>query len=215
MNLKNRVAFFIGWFVLLGAFRALFSGVSSQVDGGGAWFWVGLVGMVVVIVVGVVAWYLLPERFTEAIADWTLGFYRKLLGNAPVSLGRIVPRGRGKKNSAPGSAANSAVGSGTITRQYRMNYFDPAGNSNKVWIGIAYSDGGFETRFGRVRDEANLVSKPKKFASQYAAEQELERKRREKLRKGYKDTVVLDNHVAAAVQTGKKDKLVQLAAEQI
>jgi len=50
-----------------------------------------------------------------------------------------------------------------------MNYFDPGENSNKVWIGIAYSDGRFETRFGRVRDEANLVSKEKKFPSQTVA----------------------------------------------
>ena len=103
----------------------------------------------------------------------------------------------------------------TVTRQYRMNYFDPGENSNKVWIGIAYSDGRFETRFGRVRDEANLVSKEKKFASQAAAEHELERKRREKLRKGYKDTVVFDNHVQTAISKGKKDNLSQIAAEQI
>src|SRR5260221_12240342 len=108
-----------------------------------------------------------------------------------------------------------SVAASTITRQYRMNYFDPGENSNKVWIGIAYSDGKFETRFGRVRDESNLVSKEKKFPTQVAAEHELERKRREKLRKGYKDTVVLDNHVATTIQTGKKDNLVKIAAEQI
>ncbi len=104
---------------------------------------------------------------------------------------------------------------GTITRQYRMNYFDPGENSNKVWIGIAYSDGGFETRFGRVRDEANLVSSRKKFTSQHAAENELERKRREKLRKGYKDTVVLDNTVQTAIVKNKKDKLSKIAADEI
>ena len=80
---------------------------------------------------------------------------------------------------------------------------------------MAYSDGRVETRFGRVRDEANLVSKEKKFASQAAAEHELERKRREKLRKGYKDTVVLDNHVQTVISKGKKDNLSQIAAEQI
>lgn len=63
-----------------------------------------------------------------------------------------------------------------------MNYFDPGENSNKVWIGMAYSDGRLETRFGRVRDEARLVSKEKKFASQTEADAELERKRREKPR---------------------------------
>lgn len=115
-----------------------------------------------------------------------------------------------KKGAPPHSVQVS-----TVTRQYRMNYFDPGENSNKVWIGMAYSDGKFETRFGRVRDEATLVSKEKKFASQALAEAELERKRREKLRKGYKDTVVLDNHVQVAVQKGKQDKLSQIAAEEI
>src|SRR6185295_6834234 len=103
-----------------------------------------------------------------------------------------------KDRFLPGSVSLGTIspaGPGNVTRQYRMNYFDPGENSNKVWIGIAYSDGSFETRFGRVRDEANLASSRKKFASQMAAENELERKRREKLRKGYKDTVVLDNTV--------------------
>jgi len=117
---------------------------------------------------------------------------------AGVSLGKIVP-----------------TGTGTITRQYRMNYFDPGENSNKVWIGIAYSDGSFETRFGRVRDEANLVSSNKKFALQSAAENELERKRREKLRKGYKDTVVLDNTVQTAIVKDKKTNLSKIAADEI
>lgn len=103
----------------------------------------------------------------------------------------------------------------SVVRQYQMNYFDPTENSNKVWIGYAYSDGRFETRFGRVRDDANLVSKEKKFATQAAAEAELERKRREKLRKGYRDTVVVDNHVQLTVQKGNQKKLSQIAAEEI
>ncbi|MGB2750909.1 MAG: hypothetical protein WBC19_02535 [Pyrinomonadaceae bacterium] len=120
--------------------------------------------------------------------------------------------------SAFGSLGNlnpAKTTSGTITRQYRMNYFDPAGNSNKVWIGIAYDDGSFETQFGRVRDEANLVSSHKKFDTQFGAENELERKRREKLRKGYKDTVVLDNNVAAAITKDKKVSLSKVAADEI
>lgn len=115
----------------------------------------------------------------------------------------------------PPNVPSGKSDSATISRQYRMNYFDPAENSNKVWIGIAYSDGGFETRFGRVRDEANLVSKQKQFQSQAEAEAELERKRREKLRKGYKDTVVLDNDIQLTVQKGKQDKLLQIAADEI
>lgn len=111
--------------------------------------------------------------------------------------------------------ATPASGPSTVVKEYRMNYFDPAENSNKVWIGIAYSDGKFETRFGRVRDEAKLASKQKQFATQNEAEAELERKRREKLRKGYKDTVVVDNATVAAVTSGKKRDLSKIAASEI
>lgn len=120
-----------------------------------------------------------------------------------------------KAKLLPGSVSLGNVTASTATRQYRMNYFDPGENSNKVWIGIAYSDGAFETRFGRVRDEANLVSSRKNFPTQYAAENELERKRREKLRKGYKDTVVLDNTVHTTFVKNKKDNLSQIAADEI
>lgn len=125
-------------------------------------------------------------------------FFRSIFSGAGQSLGKITP-----------------AGTGSIVRQYRMNYFDPGENSNKVWIGIAYSDGSFETRFGRVRDEANLAVSRKKFADRSAAENELERKRREKLRKGYKDTVVLDNTVQAAITTKKKNNLSKVAADEI
>lgn len=104
---------------------------------------------------------------------------------------------------------------GKIVSQYTLNYFDPDGNSNKVWIGLAYDNGFFETRFGRVRDSANLASKLKKFGSRALAETELEKKRREKLRKGYLDTVVLDNQAAASLGKGRKRELSRIAAEQI
>jgi len=110
---------------------------------------------------------------------------------------------------------NSSGTPSTVTKQYRMNYFDPAENSNKVWIGIAYSDGSFQTRFGRVRDGANLATSDKQFRSQREAELELERKRREKLRKGYKDTDVLDNHVEQSITKDKREKLVEIAAGEI
>lgn len=126
-------------------------------------------------------------------------------GGLGLTVGKAKRR-RSKDSSSP---------SGAVTREYRMNYFDPNENSNKVWIGIAYSDGSFETKFGRVRDEANLVSSPKKFANQAAAEHELERKRREKLRKGYKDTVVVDNVVQSAATGRSKTALSQAATEEI
>lgn len=102
-----------------------------------------------------------------------------------------------------------------ITKQYTMNYFDPGENSNKVWMGMAYDTGLFETKFGRVRDGANLVKKQKQFTSNIESESELEKKRREKLRKGYKDTVVLDNHVETTIKKDKQEELSRLAAVQI
>lgn len=73
-----------------------------------------------------------------------------------------------------------------------MNYFDTAENSNKVWIGLAYENGLFETKFGRVRDGGKLAVSQKQFSSPWAALAELEKKHGEKLRKGYRDTSVLD-----------------------
>lgn len=117
--------------------------------------------------------------------------------------------------SQPNQTINSIKTTPVITKQYTMNYFDPGENSNKVWMGMAYDDGLFETKFGRVRDGANLVKKQKQFSSKIEAEHELERKRREKIRKGYKDTVVLDNHVETTIKKDKQDELSRLAAEQI
>lgn len=104
---------------------------------------------------------------------------------------------------------------GTVTRQYTLNYFDPDENSNKVWTGLAYDTGFFETRYGRVRDAANFASKVKKFDSRYHAENELEKKRREKLRKGYKDTGVLNNEVGKSLSKDRRTELSRIAAEQI
>jgi poly [ADP-ribose] polymerase len=104
---------------------------------------------------------------------------------------------------------------GKVICRYTLNYFDPDENSNKVWIGVAYDSGFFETRFGRVRDSASLASRVKKFGSRAGAEAELERKRSEKLRKGYKDTVVLDNQAAASLGQDRKQELSRIAAEQI
>lgn len=125
----------------------------------------------------------------------------------------LIGRFFGAKSSAPASVAT--LSSGTPSKQHTLNYFDPDENSNKVWIGIAYDNGFFESRFGRVRDGANLTSKSKKFTTRHEAEYELDKKRREKLRKGYKDTVVLDNHVEAEMSKGRRQELSRIAAEQI
>lgn len=102
-----------------------------------------------------------------------------------------------------------------IAKQYKMNYFDPEENSNKVWIGIAYEDGLFETQFGRVRDGKKLAIKQKQLGSQQQAERELEKKRNEKLRKGYKDTVVVGNDVQTTINKQNTHELSKIAAEQI
>lgn len=97
-----------------------------------------------------------------------------------------------------------------------MNYFDPSENSNKVWIGLAFDDGGFETRFGRVREGANLAAKKKQFSSAAAALGELERKHNEKLRKGYRDTSVLSGaETEIVISSNKPAELGKIAVEQI
>lgn len=105
--------------------------------------------------------------------------------------------------------------SATIIKQYKLNYFDPSVNSNKVWIGLAYADGTFETRFGRVRDGSRLSSKSKKLSSASVAEIELERLRREKLRKGYRDCVALDETSEIKTGVAKAEDLSKIAADQI
>ena len=95
-----------------------------------------------------------------------------------------------------------------IEKQYTLNFFDPACNSNKVWIGTAYTNGTFEARYGRVRDGANLALTTKSFSSPSAAVSELERKYNEKLRKGYRETATIKD--GETVQT--KQSPVDLSA---
>jgi poly [ADP-ribose] polymerase len=101
-----------------------------------------------------------------------------------------------------------------ILKQYKMNFFDISANSNKVWIGFAYDSGLFETRFGRVREGANLAVNQKQFSSGAAAIAELERKHHEKLRKGYRDTSVLDNH-ETIITNARPAELSKIAVAQI
>ncbi len=101
-----------------------------------------------------------------------------------------------------------------ITKQYRLNYFDPTANSNKVWIGEAYDNGDFITRYGRVREGANLAISKKNLGSSLIAECALEGKRNEKLKKGYRDTLIFsDEIIVQKIQTSKD--LAQIAREQI
>ena len=102
----------------------------------------------------------------------------------------------------------------TLLKQFQLNYFDPTENSNKVWIGKAYDNGKFETYFGRVRENGfGMMKSEKQLASGNAALIYLEQKRNEKIRKGYRDTAVLEN--SAEVITSKPAELKQIAVQQI
>jgi poly [ADP-ribose] polymerase 2/3/4 len=89
-----------------------------------------------------------------------------------------------------------------VTKRYKLNYFDIDRNSNKVWEGIAYSDGTFKSRWGRVVEGANLASNEKNLGSSSAAETELENKKREKIAKGYKDSQVFDDEIIITTTPG-------------
>lgn len=103
----------------------------------------------------------------------------------------------------------------TLSKQYQLNYFDPTENSNKVWIGKAFDNGRFETHFGRVRENGfGMMKSEKNFSSGALAVAELERKRKEKIRKGYRDTNVLENSVGET-KTARPEDLSRLAVEQI
>lgn len=66
-----------------------------------------------------------------------------------------------------------------------------------------------------MRDSANLAVKRKNLGSKFDAEHYLERKRREKLRKGYKDAAVFDDKLETVVTNNQPQDLSRIAAEQI
>ncbi len=104
----------------------------------------------------------------------------------------------------------------TITKQYKLNYFDATENSNKVWIGEAYSNGDFITRYGRVRDGATLAVSQKNLGETWIAESALESKKREKLKKGYRETSVVGNTETQVFSSSTKpQELSKIAVEQI
>lgn len=102
----------------------------------------------------------------------------------------------------------------TITKQYRLNYFDADANSNKVWIGEAHSNGDFITRYGRVREGANLAISKKNLGSSFIAESALEAKRNEKIKKGYRETMILDDLTIVKSVESKSD-LSRIATTEI
>jgi poly [ADP-ribose] polymerase 2/3/4 len=92
-----------------------------------------------------------------------------------------------------------------------LNYFDVRENSNKVWIGEIYADALFVAQWGRVRSDTKLQTKSKQFSSVDAARYELENKKREKLRKGYRETQVLSKNEVAATAVNLRE----IATQQI
>ena len=104
-----------------------------------------------------------------------------------------------------------------LLKQYQLNYFDPAENSNKVWIGKAFADGTYEVRFGRVREnQMGMMGKPKKLSSGAAALAELERVANRKIKEGYRPTAVLGSEqTGVIVASAKPQELGKLAVEQI
>lgn len=100
----------------------------------------------------------------------------------------------------------------TILKEYKLNYFDALENSNKVWMGRAFDDGTYQAQYGRVREGTKLAQSNKQFKSISAALSELEKKRVEKLRKGYRDTATVDD---GAVVTAAPINLKEVATAQI
>ncbi len=72
----------------------------------------------------------------------------------------------------------------------------------------------FETRYGRVRDGANLAATRKNLGSKFEAEYTLEKKRNEKIRKGYRDAQVFGES-EIIVKTAAAQDLKKLATTQI
>lgn len=102
----------------------------------------------------------------------------------------------------------------TSLKTYKLNFFDPTCNSNKVWIGTAYDDGTFESHYGRVHEGANLATTHKRFSSSAAALAELERKSGEKLKKGYRETLTVADGDSVTVGAKQAD-LKTIAADEI
>lgn len=106
----------------------------------------------------------------------------------------------------------SAATADGVVKKVRLIYSDVIGNNNKFWYGEARADGTYFAQWGRVGAEAGQTQE-KSFGSAYAAEDYLDRKMGEKLRKGYTEARVLDG--AATVTVAPTASLKALATKQI
>jgi poly [ADP-ribose] polymerase len=98
-----------------------------------------------------------------------------------------------------------------LIKEVKLIMSDISNNNNKFWKGRLYDNASVELIWGRVGK--NEQSKVKDFGSQYAAEDFLDKKQREKEKKGYKTlNTVGEGQTAEVVQKGSLKKI---AKEQI
>jgi poly [ADP-ribose] polymerase len=76
----------------------------------------------------------------------------------------------------------------TVIEKIRLICADAEENANKLWEGYLYDNGDVETRWGRVRDSLTLQSK----LFSRAGKDFLEKKKREKTKKGYTEVKTVD-----------------------
>ena len=82
----------------------------------------------------------------------------------------------------------------TVIEKIRLICADAEENANKLWEGYLYDNGDVETRWGRVRDSLTLQSKV--FPG--AGKDFLEKKKREKTKKGYTEVKTVDTTTSTA-----------------
>jgi poly [ADP-ribose] polymerase len=99
----------------------------------------------------------------------------------------------------------------TIVQEVKLILSDVTANNNKFWTGTLNDDSSVECTWGRVGKKAQ--SNYKSFGSQYAAEAFLEKKRSEKVRKGYSPLKTVGKVESQAVSD--KKELKSIAREQI
>lgn len=97
-----------------------------------------------------------------------------------------------------------------IVEKVRLVYVEAEENSNKYWCGELFSNGDVKTSWGRIRDMANLQSKL--FPS--AGKTFLDKKKREKLGKGYTELKTVETD-AVQTKTVNNSDLSAIARQQI
>jgi poly [ADP-ribose] polymerase len=103
--------------------------------------------------------------------------------------------------------------SGRIISQTKLILSSVASNNNKFWHAIVWEDGTFETKWGRVGVRPTSHTKP--LGSVDAAMNELQQKKRLKLKDGYHELAVLmDSESGAISSTALSSDLLGMKAEK-